>query len=144
MRLQAVRTLSLLLPALSVAAQSISTSKPDDVVGARVDHSAGTASVAALTTCPVFAAAIGTAHGSAAWNGPNAKIVDFNGDGRADFVYTGDLDLWVRLSNGDGTFQAVVQAPHGSAGWNGPDAKMADVNGDGRADFVYTGDTDLW
>ncbi|MEM7198913.1 MAG: VCBS repeat-containing protein [Planctomycetota bacterium] len=112
------------------------------------DHGAVVASVLAASQtaseCPVFLTAVHTPHGSSGWGGTQTRMVDVNGDKNVDYVFPSDNNIWVRLSNGDGTFQGVISNPHGGTGWAGSEARMADVSGDGNADFVYTDDSALY
>lgn len=66
---------------------------------------------------------------------------DFNGDSRADLVFTDTSDnkVYLALSSGNGAFQAPGAV---STGTNPRDVAAADVNGDGRLDVivVYFGD----
>jgi hypothetical protein len=76
-------------------------------------------------------------------------LADVTGDGRADIVGFGEADVYVALSNGDGSFQAPVWAVGGfcaAQGW-GIDAHprfLADITGDGRADIVGFGDDGVY
>ena len=71
-------------------------------------------------------------------------IGDVNGDGKADLIYVAQTAaedyVWVRLSNGDGTFSAPIPS-FTAINFTGYTAAVADVNGDGKADLVYTAQT---
>ena len=78
-------------------------------------------------------------------HGGNSRAVsvgDFDGDANADIVFTNDFSsggrVYVRLGNGDATFQAGVSYDAG----NDPLAITAgDFNGDGRDDLVVNDDS---
>jgi hypothetical protein len=65
---------------------------------------------------------------------------DFNGDGRTDlmtyYVGTAGWQVYVALSNGDGTFAPYVHATIASTNWSGWTFKTGDFNGDGRTDLM--------
>jgi hypothetical protein len=61
-------------------------------------------------------------------------VADFNGDGKLDLL-TGQGRVYLRLGNGDGTFQPA-QHPRGAAGGVATLA-TADLNRDGKADGVF-------
>jgi phospholipase C len=71
-------------------------------------------------------------------------LADLTGDGRADIVGFGDDDVWVALSNGDGSFQQPVWG-YGDLtynhGWRIDQHPrfLVDLTGDGRADLVGFG-----
>jgi len=68
---------------------------------------------------------------------------DFNGDGLQDMVITGVAgELWVALSNGDGTFTTPVAANMPTLSCPLNYAAAGDLNGDGKQDIVvaYQGD----
>lgn len=64
------------------------------------------------------------------------SLYDINGDGKADLISatSGSDEVYVRLSNGDGTFRAL-QSPL-AAGDAPVDIKIEDFNGDGYLDIV--------
>src|SRR5262244_1523381 len=71
-------------------------------------------------------------------------LADVTGDGRADIVAFGDNNVYVALSNGDGTFQTPVWGIGDlcfNQGWRTDQHPrlLADVTGDGRADIVGFG-----
>ncbi|MGB5441541.1 MAG: RHS repeat-associated core domain-containing protein, partial [Gammaproteobacteria bacterium] len=78
-------------------------------------------------------------HAGAGWHA-YAALADVNGDGLADWVYSGSASGVVRLSNGDGTFGSTRETAHAGAGWYSY-ASLADVNGDGLTDWVFSGST---
>ncbi|MEB3282096.1 MAG: FG-GAP-like repeat-containing protein [Lyngbya sp.] len=76
---------------------------------------------------------------------------DVNGDGRADIIGFGASDVFVSLSNGNGTFRAPVRSSPGftknRGSWtdnNNYPRIVRDVNGDGRADIVGFGASDVF
>ena len=77
-------------------------------------------------------------------------LADVTGDGKADIVGFGTDDVWVSLSNGDGTFQppqfVLADFTPNAGGWHLDRhlRLLADVTGDGRADIVGFGDDDVW
>ncbi|WP_254563763.1 BPSL0067 family protein [Oscillatoria sp. HE19RPO] len=78
-------------------------------------------------------------------------LADVNGDGRADIIGFGASDVFVSLSNGNGTFRAPVASSPGltknRGGWsdnNNYPRLVGDVNGDGRADIVGFGTSDVF
>ncbi len=71
--------------------------------------------------------------------GPRQRLVagDFNGDGRTDLAFNGELTydntVSVLLGNGDGTFQPQVAY---TVGLYPKDIVAGDFNGDGRTDLA--------
>lgn len=76
-----------------------------------------------------------------------ARLVDLNGDGRADFVYHRHLQgvnpqKGAYLNTGNGWASEPLFTPpepiaSDQAAWGDMGARFADLDGDGRADFVY-------
>ena len=76
------------------------------------------------------------------------QVADVNGDGRADIVAFGRIEVYTALGQEDGTFGSVIVAKDddftvvNGLGWSSFDKyprHVADVNGDGRADIVGFG-----
>lgn len=70
---------------------------------------------------------------------PNANLVDVSGDGILDLISrssTSDLEVEVRLGNGDGTFQSLATFAADGAGNGGGGFVILDVDGDGDQDAV--------
>src|SRR5438445_205625 len=89
-----------------------------------------------------------TEYGAASKNGPSGIAVgDFNGDGKLDLavVNFGDWNVYVLLSNGDGTFQAARSVYFASGGGFPWSIAKGDFNGDGKLDLVVSnyGDNSL-
>ena len=64
----------------------------------------------------------------------DVELGDVTGDGRADLVSVGYGTVYVRVSNGNGTFGAATQFTTGDLGT--PEMIVGDVTGDGRADVM--------
>lgn len=63
-------------------------------------------------------------------------FADVNGDGRQDFWgWSSNGNVYVRLANGDGTFQNAVATYWSTNKTGDAPVGFADINGDGRADF---------
>ena len=60
---------------------------------------------------------------------------DLNHDGFADIVNAGDMDVFVLLNNGDGTFRAPASY---NAGGDVAKVRIADVNSDTHPDVVVS------
>ena len=78
-------------------------------------------------------------------------VGDVNGDGRADIVGFGETEVYVSLSNGNGTFgPATAYSPgltKNVGGWtdnNNYPRVAGDVNNDGKADLIGFGETDVF
>jgi hypothetical protein len=105
----------------------------------------GDGTFAGATLIPAFGAGA-SAGGWASNDHYPRELADVNGDGRADIVAFGQNNVYVALSNGDGSFSAPIVASSqftGSLGWSSNNhyaREVADVNGDGRVDLVGFGD----
>ncbi len=73
-------------------------------------------------------------------------VGDFNGDGKLDFVVTGNSsddisagEVSIFLGRGDGTFAPAVTYPTGGIGASS--VAVADLNGDGRLDLAVANET---
>ena len=66
------------------------------------------------------------------------QVFDFNGDGKDDLFTSDSNNLYVALSNGDGSFKTVTTALSASAVAANlqTQAAIADLNGDGKLDAV--------
>lgn len=71
--------------------------------------------------------------------GSPVGLGDFNGDGKLDMVYYGEVEgnatLFIVLGNGDGTFQAATPA-HSIPNVGVPGVAVGDFNGDGKLDMA--------
>lgn len=68
------------------------------------------------------------------------QVFDFNGDGKDDLFTSDPNNLYVALSNGDGSFKTVTTALSATLQTQ---AAIADVNGDGKLDAVLAGTTSV-
>jgi hypothetical protein len=74
-----------------------------------------------------------------------AIVGDVNGDGKTDFLFVGQgwsgpgLNIYTKLSNGDGTWTGKHQVLGDGSGVHTYPALSGDVNGDGKADVVFVG-----
>lgn len=59
---------------------------------------------------------------------------DLNGDGKADLVQVDEVNLYVSLGNGDGTFKPSVSYSEGGTRANS--VLLRDINGDGKLDAI--------
>jgi hypothetical protein len=109
----------------------------------------GNLDLVSVSSCCTLSVFLGQGNGSfkhlAEYNelGPyEVLLADFNGDGILDLAVllgTGDGGLFIRLGNGDGTFQEprlVDSNPHLGCGF-GTNMLVSDFNGDGKADLAY-------
>lgn len=76
------------------------------------------------------------------WN-VGAGATDMNGDGLADYAFTGATQLWVAVGKGDGYFKTPVGYPLGGTGW-GANTFLTDVDGVNGADYVQLRAGELW
>lgn len=72
----------------------------------------------------------------------NARMGDFDGDGRNDLVFASNGNFYVWKSNGTSLVQN--QTIWGSGHTQGSDFKVCDVNGDGKDDIVAAADNHLY
>jgi hypothetical protein len=109
----------------------------------------GNLDLVSVSSCCTLSVFLGQGNGSfkhlADYNelGPyEVLLADFNGDGILDLAVllgTGDGGLFIRLGNGDGTFQEprlVDPNPHLGCSF-GTNMLGTDFNGDGKADLAY-------
>jgi RHS repeat-associated protein len=76
-------------------------------------------------------------------------VGDFNGDGKTDFLMLEGPNIYVMISNGDGSFTqwyVAVQGgwDFGTAAQNGFTPIVGDFNGDGLVDFMMTSHVSLY
>jgi YD repeat-containing protein len=96
----------------------------------------------------------GNGYNPFSYYGQHQNLTDFNGDGRADWLYVpwGRNDLWLSYSKGDGFLPPEQLLPaNGIGGFNpmssgGIQQQLADLTGDGLSDWVLipNGSSDLW
>jgi hypothetical protein len=68
-------------------------------------------------------------------NYPGLAVVDLNGDGKADVIANDAANVFVLISNGDGTFKTPVIYQTTFTSGNGVMTAL-DINGDGFTDFI--------
>jgi hypothetical protein len=103
---------------------------------------------APIASSPSFTKSVG------GWTDNNnyPRVVgDVNGDGTADIVGFGETEVYVSLSNGNGTFgtPTAYSAPltKNVGGWtdnNNYPRVVGDVNNDGKADLIGFGESDVF
>ena len=71
---------------------------------------------------------------------------DVNGDGKTDLIFVGqdwggntNLNIRVKMSNGDGTFTSYSQQLSDGSGVHTYPTLTGDVNGDGKTDLIFVG-----
>jgi serralysin len=113
---------------------------------ARADGSFGATALAATS--------FGVAANAGGWASNDSfprRVVDVNGDGRADIVGFGSSGVYVSLANADGTFAGPLlglrEFGSSAGGWTSENQfprDLADVNGDGRIDIVGFGNSGVY